>query len=102
MEMKEFSDRLARLRIDKDVSAREMSLSIGQGESYINNIENGLSFPSMTGFFYICEYLGISPSEFFDTGTKAPTKVQELVDAVKGLNSAQLDNLIAIAKDLKR
>ncbi len=102
MELKEFSDRLARLRIEKGVSAREMSLSIGQAESYINNIENGLSFPSMTGFFYICEYLDITPQEFFDTGITAPVKVRELTDAVRGLSSAQLDHLIAIAKDLKR
>ncbi len=101
MELKEFSDRLARLRIDKDVSARDMSLSIGQSPSYINNIENGLSFPSMTGFFYICEYLDITPQEFFDTGTTAQVKVRELVDTVKGLTSLQLEHLIAIAKDIK-
>lgn len=102
MEKQDFIDRLVRLRMDKGVSARDMSLSIGQSPSYINNIENGLSFPSMTVFFYICEYLGVSPSEFFDVGLVAPTKVQELVDAVKGLDSRQLDNLIAIAKGLRR
>lgn len=102
MEKEDFCARLADLRTDKGVSARDMSLSIGQSSNYINNIENGKSFPSMTGFFYICEYLGITPSQFFDTSTPVPVKVQELMDAVKGLNSGQLDNLIAIAKGLKR
>lgn len=37
----EFSLRLAQLRNKKGVSARDMSLSIGQNHSYINNIENG-------------------------------------------------------------
>ncbi len=55
----------------------------------------------MTGFFYICEYLDITPQEFFDTGTTAPVKVRELVDTVKGLTSLQLEHLIAIAKDIK-
>ena len=37
---KEFQERLAELRLQKDVSAREMSQSIGQSENYICNIEN--------------------------------------------------------------
>ena len=61
-----FSKRLAELRQEKGVSARDMSLSLGQSESYINKIENNYAMPSMQGFFYICEYLGITPSEFFN------------------------------------
>lgn len=61
-----------------------------------------MSFPSMTGFFYICEYLGITPKEFFDTETVVPTKAHELMDAAKGLNGEQLDSLITIVKGLKR
>ena len=38
---KEFSKRLCELRLEKGVSAREMSLSLGQSASYINRIENG-------------------------------------------------------------
>lgn len=66
MEHKDFSQRLSKLRINKGVSARDMSLSIGQSPSYINNIETGISYPSMTAFFYICEFLNITPMEFFD------------------------------------
>ncbi len=100
MEMNEFSRRLSVLRLNKGVSAREMSLSIGQSESYINNIENGVNFPSMTVFFYICEYLGITPGEFFDVESKNPLKENELLQAAKGLNGDQLEHLIAIAKGL--
>ena len=42
-----FAERLAQLREDKQVSAREMSLAIGQNCSYINRIENKKAFPSM-------------------------------------------------------
>lgn len=34
-----FGQRLAQLRITKGVSARDMSLSLGQSPSYINKIE---------------------------------------------------------------
>ena len=102
VEQAEFSLRIARLRMNKGVSARDMSLSIGQSPNYINGIENGAGFPSMSVFFYICDYLGVTPSEFFEVDSQAPVKERELLDAVKGLNSEHLDHLIALAKALKK
>ena len=102
MEQNVFAKRLSQLRLNKGVSARDMSLSIGQSPSYINNIETGVSFPSMTVFFYICEYLDVTPSEFFDAGSQNPSKEKELLEAVKGLNNEQLSNLITLAKGLKK
>ena len=102
MEQSDFIRRLVELRMSNGVSARDMSLSIGQSSSYINNIENGVSFPSMTAFFYICDYLGITPKDFSDTENSNPVKSQELLEAVKGLNNEQMDSLISIAKNLKR
>lgn len=59
-----FYQRLEKLRSEKGVSARDMSLSIGQSAGYINALENRNGFPSMQVFFYICEYLGVTPAEF--------------------------------------
>ena len=36
----QFGDRLAELRNQHNISARELSLSIGQNSHYINHIEN--------------------------------------------------------------
>ena len=102
MEREIFMRRMSTLRINKGVSARDMSLSIGQSEGYINNIENGVNYPSMQVFFYICEYLGISEKEFFDTTNNDPVRTKELLEAVKGLTSEQLDHLIALAKGLQK
>ncbi|MBE6755583.1 MAG: helix-turn-helix transcriptional regulator [Ruminococcaceae bacterium] len=101
MEEKDFALRLAQLREKKGVSARDMSLSMGQNPGYINNIESGKSLPSLPGIFYICDYLSVTPSEFFDLESKNPTKVNELLDAAKNLSDDQLDHLIAIVKGLK-
>ena len=98
----DFSRRLGELRERKGVSARDMSLSIGQSPGYINNIENGVNYPSMAVFFYICDYLGIAPKEFFDFDTVNPSKANELLNAAKGLSSEQLDHLIALAKGLQK
>ena len=102
MTKEEFIERLTKLRMNKGVSARDMSLSIGQSAGYINNIENGVNLPSMTVFFYICEYLEITPMEFFDVDSKDPSKAAELLVAVKGLDSSQIDMLINLAKGLKK
>lgn len=77
-----FAKRLTDLRNAKDVSAREMSLALGQGAGYINNIENGNNLPSMNMFFEICEYLGVMPEEFFDYRTskaKDNIKLEKLI-----------------------
>ena len=100
MEKEDFIKRLVTLRMNKGVSARDMSLSIGQSAGYINNIENGINLPSMSVFFYICEYFGITPKDFFDVETSNPSKANELLDATKGLSNDKLDNLIALAKGL--
>lgn len=102
MEQSDFAKRLAQLRLDKGVSARDMSLSIGQSAGYINNIENGVNYPSMAAFFFICDYLGITPKDFFDTEIASPTKANELLTVAKGLSDDQLDSLIIIAKGLKK
>ena len=100
MDEKDFSLRLAQLREKKGVSARDMSLSIGQNPGYINNIESGKSMPSLSGIFYICEYLGITPSEFFDTESKNPTRLNDVIRDLKRLNDKQLDAISTLIKDI--
>ena len=102
MDEKDVALRLARLREKKGVSARDMSLSIGQNPGYINNIETGKSKPSLEGIFFICEYLGITPSEFFDMDSANPSKANELFEIAKHLSIEQLDNLISLAKGLQK
>lgn len=102
IEQEKFIMRLAELRINKGVSARNMSLSIGQSPNYINMIENGGTYPSMTMFFYICDYLGVTPKDFFDIESTNPAKTKELLEAAKTLSNEQLDILVRLAKDLKK
>ena len=102
MEQKDFARRLTQLRMGKNVSARDMSLSIGQSAGYINNIENGVNFPSMTTFFYICEYLGVTPKQFFDVDIKDPQRMEALTKAASHLNSEQLSHITAIVQYMIR
>ena len=95
-----FSRRLVELRMKKNVSAREMSLALGQNSSYINRIENRLSFPSMQCFFNICDYLGITPAEFFDTEQSDPGRLREVYENLIHLDAAQLDIVNAVINGL--
>ncbi len=97
-----FVKRLIDLRIQKNVSAREMSYSIGQCDSYINKIETHKALPSMMGFFYICEYLKITPKEFFDYENDSPSLTNELITEIKKLDYKQTKHILAIIKDLNK
>lgn len=96
-----FVKRMTQLRMEKGVSARDMSLSIGQNPGYINNIESGKALPSMANFFYICEYLDISPMNFFDFDSNIDGQdVDKLYGAMKKLTPSQFKNIQEIIYDL--
>lgn len=95
-----FAQRLATLRVQKGISAREMSLAIGQNASYINRIENRKALPSMQGFFYICEYLNISPKDFFDFDAKAPDTLNSLIIELRKLSTTQLETISTLIKEI--
>ena len=102
MEKEAFIKRLTELRMEKGVSARDMSLSLGQSPGYINNIENGVNLPSMSMFFYICDYFGITPQEFFDVSSTNPNKLNQLTDLAKDLSSDKMDLVMNLVKELKK
>ena len=98
--MEFFYKRLVELRLQKGVSARDMSLSLGQSESYINKIENKRTLPSFTGFIYICEYFNITPQEFFNENVSSPQKTRELLLEFEQLSPKYADHILQIIKDL--
>ena len=95
-----FANRLALLRTKKGVSARDMSLSLGQNPGYINNIETGKALPSMSNFFYICDYLDISPKDFFNYEIDNPNELSGFFTKVQNLSERQLIYLNELISDL--
>ena len=92
--------RLVELRMKKGVSARDMSLSFGQSESYINKIENGKALPSMELFFYICDYFDLRPSDFFEEERESMIGVNELLSTLAKLDEETIGHLTAIISKL--
>jgi transcriptional regulator with XRE-family HTH domain len=94
--------RLSQLRQSKGVSARDMSLSIGQNTNYVNHIENRKMLPSMQAFFYICEYLNITPQEFFDVGNIHPERLNNVTADLKKLDVQTMAHIEGILGKLAR
>ena len=91
---------LAKWRRQKVVSTRVTSLSLGQANNYTNNVENKKTLPSMQSLLDICEYLGVTPQEFFDEGNPNPTALNEFIAEAKKLDSKAMSYILGIMKEL--
>lgn len=101
-EPESFGLRLAKLREELGISARQMSLELGQNESYINRIENGKIYPSLQVFFYICDYLHVTPKEFFDEDLpEPPLTAGQLITKIRELPSPLVVILAQLVEHLK-
>ncbi len=92
-------DRITDLRLKKGVSEYQMSYDLGHSRGYIYNISSGKALPPLKEFFAICDYFGITPCEFFDTGLKNPELIRQ---ATEGLKSLDEDDVAMIVKYINR
>ena len=58
-------NRITELREFKQVSESKMSFDLGKSKGYIQGISRGDYLPKLEQFPEICEYLGVTPAEFF-------------------------------------
>lgn len=90
--------RITQLRIKKGVSEYKMSQDLGHNRSYIQHIVAGHSLPSLQEFLYICDYLEVTPSQFFDENLDNPILVHQ---AYKEICKYTEDELLALIPMLK-
>lgn len=100
MNLKFISERISELRTKKNVSEYRMSTDLGHSKSYMQSISSGRSMPSMSEFLYICEYLGVTPKEFFDDSIEEPQLVQKLYELTRNMSQENLEVLITLAERL--
>ncbi len=93
-------ERISALRTQKGISEYKMSMDLGHSKSYVQSISSGRALPSMGEFLYICEYLGVTPKEFFDDTMQEPVLVNELCGLAKGMSGEDVAVLISVAKRL--
>lgn len=95
-------ERISELRIKKGVSEYKMSLDLGHSKSYIQSISSGKAMPSFSEFLYICDYLGVTPKDFFDVDTQEPQDLLQLIHLARSLSKEDISALIHIAQRLSR
>ena len=100
MDVSFIRERISILRIRKNVSEYKMSTDLGRSKNYIQSISSGKSLPSFSEFLYICEYLGVTPVEFFDASIEDPQSICKLRDIAKQLSSEDLAALLNMAERL--
>lgn len=95
--MEEFvRNRITDLRLAKGVSEYKMSYDLGHSRGYINNISSGKSLPSLTELFAICDYFGLSVTDFFNTGRENPLLIDEAVKIMDSLSEGDMKMILAL------
>lgn len=92
--------RITQLRLQKGVSESKMSTDMGHAKNYIRNITVGPTLPSVPELLYMCEYLGVSESEFFDAGNNYPALIADALEDMKKLNEQDLKYVVDLIKRL--
>lgn len=93
------ADRIREIRTKKGITARKMSLELGQSPAYINRIELGRMTPSLSAFLEICEFLDITPHDFFKTKTDDSDDLGEIIST---LSDEQRKSVIYIIKQMSK
>lgn len=93
------ADRITELRLKKNVSEYQMSLDLGRNKTYIQSITSGRNLPKMQQFFEICDYLEITPAEFFDQNLHNIPLYHKATELLKEVDE---DDLMAVISILNR
>lgn len=91
MDLSYIGQRITELRILNNVSEYQMSLELGQSKSYIQAITSGKMLPSLKQLFNICDYFGISLSEFFDNSKENPLRIRQITEQLALLSPQDLE-----------
>ena len=84
--------RITQLRPRQHISEHKMSLDLGKSGSYMRNISTGKALPSMHEFLRICDYLGVTPQEFF-TGAGDETDRINIFNRLQDLDDGDIQKL---------
>ena len=93
MDEKFIRDRITELRLQKDVP---------ESKSYIQSISSGKSLPSLTEFLYICDYLGVTPMEFFNESERTTQLQQRAMQYIRQLDEDEARLIVDLLERIKK
>lgn len=103
MEIRDIVNRIIYFRDVKNISARELSLSIGKSENYISKFECLDFIASTDVLLSIIDNLGVTPEEFFAEDYKNYSAKKHLLNLLEDVvNSVPEDKIKALLTSLKK
>lgn len=102
IEAEYITKRITQLRLLKGVAENRMSIELGHSRSYMQAISSGRAFPSMTEFLAICDYLDVSPKDFFEEENGNPMLIQEIAAKLKTLSNDDLQIVETVVNRLQK
>ena len=94
-------ENIKEIRINKGIPQKALADALSVDNAVISNIENGHNLPSMAVFFYICDYLGVTPCEFFEVENNDPATLSPIFEQIKKLKPEQVEVLQAMLNQMK-
>lgn len=96
-------NRITELLMERNLSEYKLSTGIGRCCSYIQKITSNKCLPSVNGLYAICDYLEITPAEFFtDPSLYNKDIPPELREIMAEMNEEDMEKLIDYARLLTK
>ena len=98
MDKSYIKERYAKIRLAHNISARKLSLELGQSTEYINQIESGKNMPSVEGLINFCNYFDISIGEFFEEKFNIPVEYSAIIEELNKMDSIAIKQVYELLK----
>ena len=98
MDKSYIKERYAKIRLAHNISARKLSLELGQSTEYINQIESGKNMPSVEGLINFCNYFDISIGEFFEEKFNCPVEYSAIIEELNKMDSIAIKQVYELLK----
>ncbi len=98
MDKNYIKDRYAKIRLAHNISARKLSMELGQSTEYINQIENGRCLPSVEGLLNFCDYFHISVGEFFEERFQYPVQYSKIIEELNRMDEQTVGKIYELLK----
>lgn len=95
-------ERYAKIRLAHNISARKLSLELGQSTEYINQIESGKNMPSVEGLLNFCNYFNISVGEFFEDKFNYPVEYSAIIEELNKMDALTIKHIYELLKIINR
>ena len=92
--------RITDLRLQHNKSESLMSRELGHHSTYISNMMNKKQIPSIRSLNEICEYFGITMSQFFNEEIEYPAQVNQVLSELQSLSPKSRDVICLVTAAL--